>query len=438
MHIAGNSHMSCFSPDLLSSPLLLRVASAAQGVAAQAQNTVNQQWQQFETEAAKTQQWREEEQQRRHLQERFKAAPSTGAMPARANRIEFSIDDDAVEEGVAPDELAAADAMAASKPAAAVAADKTQPMMTADASGSTPQPSEQDPPWEIRLRVLMTLHEDSPAAVIGTEVPVMPVMPRKELLLQLRALHTEMKTASLAVAHNSVAKSTDLQAGGANGSALQQQAEALSVALAKSQLDGRQKAEKQRRIIEALEARVAAAEAETIDRMRIVAESVQAETDALTRVTALEEELADVRSKAGARMKELIVGNKALDDEIARLREHDELNRSKISAMEASLSAADADHNRVARAAQSEAAKQQQEFLYARALVLRFLELESQREALFPAIAAAFRFTQQEVQRIQIAQEQHQQENTLWSLGTRLGSRLVGAAREVAEDARGR
>jgi hypothetical protein len=68
--------------------------------------------------------------------------------------------------------------------------------------------------------------------------------------------------------------------------------------------------------------------------------------------------------------------------------------------------------------------------------VLRFLELDSQREALFPAIAAAFRFTQQEVQRIQIAQEQHQQENTLWSLGTRLGSRLVGAAREVAEDAR--
>ena len=428
--------------DLLSSPLLQRVASAAQGaaqaVAAQAQNTVNQQWQQFEEEAAKTQQWREEQQQMQRKQDSRTAEVllPARAVPARANRIKFSIDDDAMEEGMTPEEVAAADAMAASKPAAAVAADKTQPMMTADASGSTPQPSEQDPPWEIRLRVLMTLHEDSPAAVIGTEVPVMPVMPRKELLLQLRALHTEMKTASLAVAHNSVAKSTDLQAGGANGSALQQQAEALSVALAKSQLDGRQKAEKQRRIIEALEARVAAAEAETIDRMRLVAESVQAETDALARVTALEEELADVRSKAGARMKELIVGNKALDDEIARLREHDELNRSKISAMEASLSAADADHNRVARAAQSEAAKQQQEFLYARALVLRFLELESQREALFPAIAAAFRFTQQEVQRIQIAQEQHQQENTLWSLGTRLGSRLVGAAREVVEDAR--
>ncbi|KOO32145.1 hypothetical protein Ctob_015116 [Chrysochromulina tobinii] len=53
--------------------------------------------------------------------------------------------------------------------------------------------------------------------------------------------------------------------------------------------------------------------------MRLVAESVQAETDALARVTVLEEELADVRSKAGARMKELIASNKALDDEIARL-----------------------------------------------------------------------------------------------------------------------
>jgi|EP00900_Chrysochromulina_parva_P000054 hypothetical protein len=422
--------------DLLSSPLLQRVASAAQGaaqaVAAQAQNTVNQQWQQFEEEAAKTQQWREEQQQMQRKQDSRTAEVllPARAVPARANRIKFSIDDDAVVEGMTPEEVAAADAMA---PSPAVAASHAQPMMTADASGSTPQPSEQDPPWEMRLRVLLTLHEDSQAAVIGAEVPVMP---RKELLLQLRALHTEMKTASLAVAHNSVAESTDRQAGGANGSALQQQAEALSVALAKSQLDARQKAEKQRRIIEALEARVAAAEAETIDRMRLVAESVQAETDALARVTVLEEELADVRSKAGARMKELIASNKALDDEIARLGEHDELNRSKISAMEASLSAADADHNRVARAAQSEATKQQQEFAYARALVLRFLELDSQREALFPAIAAAFRFTQQEVQRIQIAQEQHQQENTLWSLGTRLGSRLVGAAREVAEDAR--
>lgn len=423
--------------DLLSSPLLQRVASAAQGaaqaVAAQAQSTVNQQWQQFEEEAAKTQQWREEQQQMQRKQDSRTAEVllPARAVPARANRIKFSIDDDAVEEGMTPEEVAAADAMA---PSPAVAASTArQPMMTAYASGSTPQPSEQDPPWEMRLRVLLTLHEDSQAAVIGAEVPVMP---RKELLLQLRALHTEMKTASLAVAHNSVAESTDRQAGGANGSALQQQAEALSVALAKSQLDARQEAEKQRRIIEALEARVAAAEAETIDRMRLVAESVQAETDALARVTALEEELADVRSKAGARMKELIAGNKALDDEIARLGEHDELNRSKISAMEASLSAADADHNRVARAAQSEATKQQQEFAYARALVLRFLELDSQREALFPAIAAAFRFTQQEVQRIQIAQEQHQQQNTLWSLGTRLGSRLVGAAREVAEDAR--
>ena len=429
--------------DLLQSPLLQRVASAAQGaaqaVAAQAQSTVNQQWQQFEEEAAKTQQWREEQQQMQRKQDSRTAEVllPARAVPARANRIKFSIDDDAVEEGMTPEEVAAADAMAPSPAVAASNAqpdtDIRQPMMTAYASGSTPQPSEQDPPWEMRLRVLLTLHEDSQAAVIGAEVPVMP---RKELLLQLRALHTEMKTASLAVAHNSVAESTDRQAGGANGSALQQQAEALSVALAKSQLDARQKAEKQRRIIEALEARVAAAEAETIDRMRLVAESVQAETDALARVTVLEEELADVRSKAGARMKELIASNKALDDEIARLGEHDELNRSKISAMEASLSAADADHNRVARAAQSEATKQQQEFAYARALVLRFLELDSQREALFPAIAAAFRFTHQEVQRIQIAQEQHQQQNTLWSLGTRLGSRLVGAAREVVEDAR--
>jgi hypothetical protein len=98
--------------DLLSSPLLQRVASAAQGaaqaVAAQAQNTVNQQWQQFEEEAAKTQQWREEQQQMQRKQDSRTAEVllPARAVPARANRIKFSIDDDAVEEGMTPEEVA--------------------------------------------------------------------------------------------------------------------------------------------------------------------------------------------------------------------------------------------------------------------------------------------------------------------------------------------
>ena len=40
-------------------------------------------------------------------------------------------------------------------------------------------------------------------------------------------------------------------------------------------------------------------------------------------------------------------------------------------------------------------------------LVLRYLELEDEHEALFPALASAFKLTQQEVQRIQ-----HQQQSS--------------------------
>jgi len=295
----------------------------------------------------------------------------------------------------------------------------------------SPPPAAAEEAWEVRLRAIVTILEQELTAE-ETEAPA--VMPRSQLVVQLRALQGEVD-AALAAAHTAASEPT--AQGGVTSSVanLEQQVEALSVALAKAQLDGRQKAEKHRRTLEALQARVDEAETETLDRMRIVAESVQAETDVRARVTDLEEELAAVRSKAGARMKELIASNKALDDQVAQLTEIEELNRSKIAAMEASLSAADADHNRVARAAQSEAAKQQEELAYARALVLRYLELESQHEALFPAIAAAFRFTQQEVQRIHLAQEQHQQDNSLWGKTRWFGSRIVGVAREVAQEA---
>ena len=85
--------------------------------------------------------------------------------------------------------------------------------------------------------------------------------------------------------------------------------------------------------------------------------------------------------------------------------------------------------------ASSEAAKTQQEYTYARALVLRYLELEDQHEALFPALASAFKLTQQEVQRIQRAQQQHASETSLWGRTWSAGSRIVEAARAVASEA---
>jgi hypothetical protein len=145
-----------------------------------------------------------------------------------------------------------------------------------------------------------------------------------------------------------------------------------------------------------------------------------------------------VRAKAGGRMKELIAANKALDEEVSRLSELEELNRSKMAALEASLAAADADHSKHARAKAAAEAKQQQDATYSRALVLRYLELEDQHEALFPALASAFKFTQQEVQRIQMAQQQHAHKTSLWGRALGAGSAVLSVAREVAQEAQAR
>ena len=77
-----------------------------------------------------------------------------------------------------------------------------------------------------------------------------------------------------------------------------------------------------------------------------------------------------------------------------------------------------------------------QDYTYARALVLRYLELEDQHEALFPALAAAFKLTQQEVQRIQAGQQQHARETSLWGRTWSAGNRLVEVAKVVASEAR--
>ena len=80
------------------------------------------------------------------------------------------------------------------------------------------------------------------------------------------------------------------------------------------------------------------------------------------------------------------------------------------------------------REASGQAAQQQQDLAYARTLVLRYMELEDQHEALFPAIATYFKFTQAEVARLRAAQRRHEQENSLWGRAASAGSFLIGAA----------
>ena len=78
----------------------------------------------------------------------------------------------------------------------------------------------------------------------------------------------------------------------------------------------------------------------------------------------------------------------------------------------------------------------EQDLAYMRTLVIRYMELESQHEALFPAIATCFKFTQDEVQRIQAAQQAYAEETSLWGMTRSAGSWLAGAAVDVASAAR--
>ena len=404
----------------------------ASELSAAAQSRVRAELEQFEKEAEKKEAWKVEAEK---AKEKIAAAAEDDAPAPR--RLVFSIEDE-------PD----------APPAVPVVRQK----------------------WEPRLEALMTIVEreaDAAAQALanGLELVVLPRMPPEELLLQLKQLQSEVKAASAtasaaapseapmtngaaaataaaataaAAAAAAAAASSAAAAGDGGGTAsstegmvaaLQGQVESLSTQLAKAELQLRSKAETHRREIEALEARLAATEEETLDRMRIVAESVEAEGQLKRRATEAEEELASVRRKAAERMKALITSNKGLEEEISRLKEVDELNQSKMRSLEASLHVVDGERSKEAALAVKEAAKQLEGHTYARALMLRYLELEDQHEALFPALASAFKLTQQEVQRIQLAQQKYASEKSIWGRTLWAGSRIVEAAKEVSQAA---
>ena len=400
----------CFRMQSSNSVSLRGLASPFQAALEKAQERVTSEWRQFETEVAKSEEWRQEQQQQKRL-------------------------------------LAERGATSASPPAA-------------DAEGSSSRteqlPITRSEPWRLRLQALLTILERETAATESS-----PMMPREQLLMQLHELEREMGASiedlRRAVPARIPMSARKLPVGQSQSQPRQEQQpppapraqaplpqapppqtiEGLNEALSRAQQEMCAMAEAHRHTVAALEERVEASEAETLDRMRIVAEAVEAETEARAARAGADAELASVRSKAGARMKELISSNKALSDEVAELREVEELTKSKMAALEASLTAADAAHHRSTRVAKNEAAKQQEDLTYSRALVLRYLELESQHEALFPALASAFRFTPQEVQRIQRAQEQHAQESSLWGRTFAVGSRVAEAAKQALPSARG-
>ena len=446
------SDASIFSPTLLAAVRTAaataattaeRVAAEAERVKAVAQERVAAEINQFNVEAAKTEQWRADEKRTAAIQAAVAADAPPAAEPPVPRKIVFSIEDD-FDEATEMDE-----------PAPAPPPPKPPPQATtsSNASSSSSARIESKPPrWEPRLDALLTILEQEAtaakawrdAAEDAGAAPAPMRMPAAELLAQLKELKTEILISSppptslsataVATAAATAAAASQAVDGGAVQSgavvALQQQIEQLSAELAKAELQNRSKAEGHRRQVDTLEAKVKAAEAETADLMNLIEQKIAVEADAKASVAEAAEELNAVRTKAGSRMKALIEQNKALEEEIAQLKEVEELNQSKMKTLERSLSVADQKHEQNTKQLKAD-------YAYARALVLRYLELEDEHEALFPALAAAFKLTQLEVQRIVVAQQQHARQNSLWGRTASLSSRLVEAARVVASEARG-
>ena len=251
-------------------------------------------------------------------------------------------------------------------------------------------------------------------------------------------------------------------------SALEEQVESLATALAKEELNSRQKAEAARRHAEGLEERAEHAEAEVLDRMTLVADAMGAEEVAKSGAASLEEELREVRSKAGSRIKQLCAKDKKLEEEVAALRKEvnesnllAEMNASKESSLQTALGLMRDETEGAGKTVKELEARHAQERAYLRALILRYLEMESQHEArpraptalsppprpsrpehapppplaqaLFPAIATYFKFTEEEVARLALKQEEHAYETSVLGRTLNVGSLLFGVARDHSQ-----
>lgn len=354
-------------------------------------------------------------------------------------------------------QLADAKAAAAADAADKAAAEKASEAETADSETGTQR-------WQQRLDSLVQVVE-ADAGAEGADAPP-PSMCGKPLLVQLQGLRKDVLAALQAArvappppraALASAASFPQPPGGEAKGegppaaaaaaapapeagearrqiAALEEQVESLATALAKAELNGRQRAESARRHAEGLQERAEAAEAEVLERMRLVAEAMGEADEAQKGMGRLEEELRDVRSKAGARIKQLVAKDKELEEEVGRLKMEGEMNESKLASMQAALDVMQSEQRDDAKAVKELAAQHAQDQAYVRALVLRYLELEEQHEALFPAIATYFKFTQQEVEVITKGQQAYAHQTSVWGRTLSAGSFLLGVASEAAKE----
>ena len=211
---------------------------------------------------------------------------------------------------------------------------------------------------------------------------------------------------------------------------LAQQVEALSTALAKAELSSRQRAAASRRQLEAETERARAAEAEVVARMQLVSEAMAAEEQAREAASCARKDLRAVQRQASARIKALCARGQALEEELAQLSEEGEMTRSRMASLQQALAVLQREQEAGARHASETAAKEQ----YLRTLVIRYLELEEEHEALFPALATCLQLTPEEVSRIHLAQHMHSHRNSLWGQAMSAGAKMFEVANEVQRE----
>ena len=110
------------------------------------------------------------------------------------------------------------------------------------------------------------------------------------------------------------------------------------------------------------------------------------------------------------------------------------MNAAKMGSMQSALEVMQDETKEGAQTVKAIEAKHAQDVAYLRALILRYLEMESQHEALFPAIATYFKFTEAEVNNLSRKQEEHAFETSLMGRTLSAGSFLFGVAREAAQE----
>eukprot|EP00965_Chrysotila_dentata_P099494 3289405-Pleurochrysis_carterae.AAC.2 len=213
--------------------------------------------------------------------------------------------------------------------------------------------------------------------------------------------------------------------------------------------------------------RAEAAEAEVVQKMQLVSQLVEAEEvkhsrrspradaeliygdvwprlassfalarafEARGRQLHLQSQLSALGDETTARIAQLEAAAAALSSELEAEREGRRADARTLAHARAETVALERATREREEAAQRDASLSSKDNEYIRTLVMRYIEREADHAALFPPIAAYFKFTRDEVARIRDAQQAHADANSFWGRTISAGSFLVEVATEAAKE----